>query len=48
MGSWVETATAGSDLGDARLNRRLDVMLAAMAERSCLGFDWNSVGVVSG
>lgn len=33
MGSWVETETAGSDLGDARLNRRLGVMLAAMGER---------------
>jgi len=33
MGSWVETETAGSDLGDARLNRRLGAMLAAMGER---------------
>ena len=33
MGSWVENETAGSDLGDARLNRRLGAMLAAMGER---------------
>jgi len=33
MGSWVETETAGCDLGDERLNRRLGVMLSALGER---------------
>lgn len=33
MGSWVDEETAACGLGDARLNRRLDVMLAAMGER---------------
>jgi Transposase DNA-binding/Transposase Tn5 dimerisation domain len=33
MGSWVEAETAGCDLGDARLNRRLSAMLTAMGER---------------
>jgi Transposase DNA-binding len=33
MGSWVDDETAGCDLGDARLNRRLGVMLAALGER---------------
>jgi len=31
--SWVETETAGCDLGDARLNRRLGAMLEALGER---------------
>lgn len=31
--SWVESETAGCDLGDARLNRRLGVMLGAIGER---------------
>lgn len=30
---WVDTETSGCDLGDARLNRRLGSMLAALAER---------------
>ena len=30
---WVATDTSGCDLGDARLNRRLGSMLAALAER---------------
>ena len=29
---WVETETAGCDLGDERLNRRLKVMLEALGE----------------
>ena len=33
MGSWVDNETAGCDLGDARLNRRLGVMLAALGAR---------------
>jgi Transposase DNA-binding/Transposase Tn5 dimerisation domain len=33
MGTWVEDETAGCDLGDARLNRRLGVMLAALGAR---------------
>jgi hypothetical protein len=33
MGSWVENETAGCDLGDARLNRRLGTMLVALGER---------------
>lgn len=33
MGSWVEEETTGCGLGDARLNRRLGMMLAAMGER---------------
>lgn len=31
--SWVETETAGCDLGDERLNRRLGAMLEALGER---------------
>lgn len=31
--SWVETETAGCDLGDVRLNRRLGAMLEALGER---------------
>ena len=31
--SWVETETAGCDLGDDRLNRRLGTMLEALGER---------------
>ena len=31
--SWVETETAGCDLGDGRLNRRLGTMLEALGER---------------
>lgn len=31
--SWVEAETAGCDLGDARLNRRLGAMLEALGER---------------
>jgi hypothetical protein len=31
--NWVETETAGSDLGDDRLNRRLGAMLEALGER---------------
>jgi hypothetical protein len=31
--NWVETETAGCDLGDARLNRRLEAMLEALGER---------------
>jgi hypothetical protein len=31
--SWVETETAGCELGDARLNRRLEAMLEALGER---------------
>lgn len=31
--SWVETETAGCDLGDVRLNRRLGSMLEALGER---------------
>ena len=30
---WVETETAGCDLGDGRLNRRLGTMLEALGER---------------
>ncbi len=33
MGTWLEDETAGCDLGDARLNRRLGVILAALGER---------------
>lgn len=33
MGSWADEETAACGLGDARLNRRLGVMLAAMGER---------------
>lgn len=33
MESWVEEETTGCGLGDARLNRRLSMMLAAMGER---------------
>ena len=33
MGSWVDEETAACGLGDARLNRRLGVMLSAMGER---------------
>ena len=33
MGSWVDEETAACGLGDARLNRRLGVMLTAMGER---------------
>jgi hypothetical protein len=32
MGSWAEDETAGCDLGDVRLNRRLGAMLAALGE----------------
>ena len=31
--SWVQTETAGCDLGDGRLNRRLGTMLEALGER---------------
>jgi hypothetical protein len=31
--SWVEKETAGCDLGDDRLNRRLGTMLEALGER---------------
>ena len=31
--NWVETETAGCDLGDERLNRRLGAMLEALGER---------------
>lgn len=31
--SWVEAETAGCDLGDERLNRRLGAMLEALGER---------------
>lgn len=31
--NWVETETAGCDLGDVRLNRRLEAMLGALGER---------------
>ena len=31
--NWVETETAGCNLGDARLNRRLEAMLGALGER---------------
>lgn len=31
--NWVETETAGCDLGDVRLNRRLEAMLEALGER---------------
>ncbi|MBU0642312.1 MAG: hypothetical protein KJ731_12085 [Alphaproteobacteria bacterium] len=31
--NWVETETAGCDLGDVRLNRRLGAMLVALGER---------------
>lgn len=34
MGAWVEDETAACGLGDARLNRRLGLILAAMGERS--------------
>src|SRR5690554_6266709 len=30
---WVETETAGCDLGEVRLNRRLEAMLGALGER---------------
>ena len=33
MGTWAEDETAGCDLGDLRLNRRLGAMLAALGER---------------
>ena len=33
MGSWIDEETAACDLGDARLNRRLGLMLAALGER---------------
>ena len=33
MGSWAEDETAGCDLGDLRLNRRLGAMLASLGER---------------
>ncbi len=33
MGTWVEDETAACGLEDARLNRRLGLMLAAMGER---------------
>jgi hypothetical protein len=33
MGSWVDEETAACGFGDARLNRRLGVMLTAMGER---------------
>jgi hypothetical protein len=33
MGSWVEDETAACELGDARLNRRLAMMLGALGER---------------
>lgn len=33
MVGWVERETAGCELGDARLNRRLGAMLAALGER---------------
>src|SRR5690554_4261811 len=33
MGSWAEEETAACGLGDARLNRRLGMMLEAMGER---------------
>ena len=33
MGCWVDEETAACELEDARLNRRLGVMLAAMGER---------------
>lgn len=33
MGSWIDEETAACGLGDARLNRRLGLMLAAMGER---------------
>ena len=45
MGSWVEEETAACGLGDARLNRRLGVMLAAMGER--LGLDILTIAVVA-
>ncbi|MGP9790247.1 IS4/Tn5 family transposase DNA-binding protein [Roseinatronobacter sp. NSM] len=31
--TWVETETAGCDLGDVRLNRRLEAMLQALGDR---------------
>jgi len=31
--TWVETETAGCDLGDVRLNRRLEAMLQALGQR---------------
>nr|WP_240512338.1 transposase [Pseudoruegeria sp. SK021] len=31
--SWEETETAGCDLGDVRLNRRLGTILEALGER---------------
>jgi hypothetical protein len=31
--TWVETETAGCDLGDVRLNRRLEAMLEALGDR---------------
>jgi hypothetical protein len=31
--TWVKTETAGCDLGDVRLNRRLEAMLQALGER---------------
>lgn len=33
MGSWIDAETAACSLGDARLNRRLGLMLAALGER---------------
>ena len=33
MGTWAEEETAGCDLGDLRLNRRLGAMLGALGER---------------
>lgn len=30
---WVKTETSGCDLGDERLNRRLEMMLEALGER---------------
>ena len=33
MVGWVEEETAGCGLGDARLDRRLGAMLAALGER---------------
>ena len=33
MGTWVEDETAGCDLGDARLNRRLGTILESIVER---------------
>ena len=33
MGSWIDEEMAACGLGDARLNRRLGLMLAALGER---------------